>query len=1194
MRCFNFIFVTLVSFLGWCDVQSQSPSFYHLSTAEGLNDNNVICVATDHNGLVWLGTSEGLHTFDGNKITHFDKHKYRQLASNRIQWIDVDDKNRIWLRTRTPYINMLDKNRKIHLFKVGGSEDREEVTDILNTKSRGVVILKGTKHFVWKDTSEYVMERESWPIEKWIPKSYTLTKRLSDDRILYYGNNQLVVINYKTLKAELNLTLKGINYAVGLDDDKILTFTLDGKRFYIISLEIKNVVKTIEHLVDQNGKPIEGDLRKAAKINQENVVLTTRFSGLYFLNLRTLKLDHYTHDPLDPGSIGGNNTFNVNVDQNGYLFVTTQTSGLHYCNLHHGQVAMKPYFADGRKQIFDGYIQAVTLQGDSIVWLGAQDRLIKWNRYQNTCRYIDIRLPTGQNLLGKETIRSLKFDRKGRLWVGTTRFGIFVLDPSLKIIFNLAKERPYTYPIPSNWINQIVEDKDGKMWIATLAGTVVFNPLNENREYDASYGFEEITNRGSWSLFESKQGVMWIGTESGAFGYSGKQKSAALPVQYVFTDRTIYSINEDEFGSVYFGTDHGMKILKKNGSQLSYNKSNGLKNDLCEGLLRDKEGFIWIGNLNCILRFDPVHNAFKIIEEGNGFSQAGFRMRSAYSHSSGEMFWGTDKGLVWFHPDQLNQTRQLPRPYMHQISVGDTVYQISGEDRIKVPFSQTSYRFFFASGNLDGNNKTLVRVKLEGYDENWVYPYVNGQLTYNDLQPGDYHFYIEASADGLKWTPSAYLAHVSVIPLWWQTLYFKFLLAALLFCMVYLVYRRYVRKQLEIELNKTQIFFENISYENASVKDILWDICRNICYKMDLDDCVIYILNEESQTLEQKAAYGNKIRNEDEIHNPIVLPLGIGIVGNAAYNRKSEIIRDTSLDTRYVPDDSNRLSEIAVPIIYENKVLGVIDSENKRKNHYTVKHLNLLETIAQVCAGKISKAMADDAMKKSKIELMELQVKMAESRFMNLRLQMNPHFLFNALSSIQLLIVSEQTNKAYRYLTVFSNFLRTLLKYADQSFILLDEELKILSMYIELEALRFDDSFEYKIEVDDIIENDEVLIPTLLIQPFIENAIWHGLLHKEGNKKLTILFKDVNEEFMVCMIEDNGIGREAAKKFRNGQISSVAHESKGISIVEERLKLFEQKKGKPAHLKFEDLKDAQNNATGTRAIISLPYYNPEI
>lgn len=1194
MRCFNLIYVVLISSLVWGDVQSQSPSFYHLSTAEGLNDNNVICVATDHNGLVWLGTSEGLYSFDGNKITHFDRHQNRKLASNSIRWIDVDAINRIWLRTPTPYINMLDKQRKIHLLKVGGASDREEVTDVLNTKTRGIIALKGTKHFIWKDTTKYEMDRIRWPLEQWIPESYTLTKKLTDDRFLFYGNNRLVVINYRTLKPELDFAIKGINYAIALNEDEILAYTLNGKQFFVISIQKRRIVRTINNLIDQYGRAIEGDLRKAAKVDDENIVITTRFSGLYFLNLRTLKLDHYIHDPLDPGSIGGNNTFNVMVDQNGYLFVTTQTSGLHYCNLQQAQVATKPYFSDVNKQIFDGYIQAVTLQEDSIVWLGAQDRLIRWNRYRNTSQFVDLRLPNGQNLMGKETIRSLKFDKQGRLWVGTTRFGIFILDRSLKITANISKDSKVGSRIPSNWINQIYEDREGNIWIATMSGTVLMRTQKKASRFDAEYEVTNITRESSWSVFQSRDNTMWIGTEQGALQFDNSLNKEYQSQKHVFEDRTIHSIHEDKYGTLYFGTDQGIRLLKLNGEQLVYDKSNGLKNDLCEGLLRDTNGYIWIGNLNCILRYDPDHKSFKIIEEGNGFSQAGFRMRSAYSHSSGEMFWGTDKGLVWFHPEQFNRTKILSRPFLHQISIGDSVYHISGFDKIRVPFARTAYRFFFASGNLDGNNKTLIRVKLHGYEKDWIYPYANGQITYNDLEPGNYSFYIESSTDGVEWNPAAYTTSVVITPLWWQTIIFKILLAALIFCLGFIGYRRFALGKLKKEVKKTLDFFETIAYENATVKDILWDICRNICYKLDLDDCVIYIFNEETQMLEQKAAYGPKIKKEFEIHNPIAIPLGKGIVGNVARNQKSEIVQDTSRDVRYIPDYENRLSEIAVPIIHDNKLLGVIDSESKRRKFYTKKHLILLEQIAQLCASKISKAMTDDAINKSKLELMELQVKMAESRFMNLRLQMNPHFLFNALSSIQLLIVSEQTNMAYKYLTVFSNFLRTLLKYADQSFIFLDEELKILKMYIELESLRFDDTFEFKILVDPNIENEEVLIPTLLIQPFIENAIWHGLLHKEGSKRLIIEFRDVNEEYMLCIIEDNGIGREAAKQFRNGQLSSVAHESKGMAIVEERLRLLEQKKGEPAHLTVEDLKDSQGKAAGTRAIITLPYYNQEI
>jgi LytS/YehU family sensor histidine kinase len=162
------------------------------------------------------------------------------------------------------------------------------------------------------------------------------------------------------------------------------------------------------------------------------------------------------------------------------------------------------------------------------------------------------------------------------------------------------------------------------------------------------------------------------------------------------------------------------------------------------------------------------------------------------------------------------------------------------------------------------------------------------------------------------------------------------------------------------------------------------------------------------------------------------------------------------------------------------------------------------------------------------------------------------------------------------------------LNYAEKNFIPLDEEIKILTMYVELESLRFDKSFHYEIKVDDSLSNDMIFVPSLMIQPFAENAIWHGLLHKEGEKKLSILFAGETEEVLLCIIEDNGIGREKAAAIKNNNISKMVHESKGIGIIRERLSLLQQKTGKPASINFEDTKPS-----GTRVTISIPYYNPE-
>jgi sensor histidine kinase YesM len=171
--------------------------------------------------------------------------------------------------------------------------------------------------------------------------------------------------------------------------------------------------------------------------------------------------------------------------------------------------------------------------------------------------------------------------------------------------------------------------------------------------------------------------------------------------------------------------------------------------------------------------------------------------------------------------------------------------------------------------------------------------------------------------------------------------------------------------------------------------------------------------------------------------------------------------------------------------------------------------------------------------------------------------------------------------------------LRSLLNFADRNFIPLDDELKILKMYIELESLRFDQSFNYEITVDESLANDEVLMPTLMVQPFAENAIWHGLLHKEGDKRLSIRFTNSSEEFLTCTIEDNGIGRTSSAAIQKNKVSSAVHESKGIGIIKERLDLMMKKTGKPANVEITDLYNSTNEPAGTKVTITIPYYNPE-
>jgi sensor histidine kinase YesM len=162
------------------------------------------------------------------------------------------------------------------------------------------------------------------------------------------------------------------------------------------------------------------------------------------------------------------------------------------------------------------------------------------------------------------------------------------------------------------------------------------------------------------------------------------------------------------------------------------------------------------------------------------------------------------------------------------------------------------------------------------------------------------------------------------------------------------------------------------------------------------------------------------------------------------------------------------------------------------------------------------------------------------------------------------------------------------LTHSDREVVSLQEETEMLKLYIELEALRFEDTFSYKIDIHPGVDIADNKVPTLLIQPFVENAIWHGLLHKEGKRKLDINFSMNQDEELVCTIEDNGIGREAAKAFAKRSSQNGGHTGKGLSVANERLEIFNQQNGDSSSLKIEDVKDEKGNPAGTKVTITLP------
>ncbi len=208
-----------------------------------------------------------------------------------------------------------------------------------------------------------------------------------------------------------------------------------------------------------------------------------------------------------------------------------------------------------------------------------------------------------------------------------------------------------------------------------------------------------------------------------------------------------------------------------------------------------------------------------------------------------------------------------------------------------------------------------------------------------------------------------------------------------------------------------------------------------------------------------------------------------------------------------------------------------------------------------------------------------------ELKLQALRAQMDPHFIFNCLNSIDSFIIASDREQASHYLGRFAKLIRLILQHSDSTRVPLEREVEMLRYYLELEALRFKTPFTFKVDVDEELEGEPVELPTMLIQPYVENAIWHGLRHKGTAGHLNVRFA-LRDDRLECTVEDNGIGREASREL-NKQRSSV-HRSMGMRVSADRLKLYGELEQGASRVEITDLKDAQGNAAGTRVVITIP------
>jgi signal transduction histidine kinase len=397
-----------------------------------------------------------------------------------------------------------------------------------------------------------------------------------------------------------------------------------------------------------------------------------------------------------------------------------------------------------------------------------------------------------------------------------------------------------------------------------------------------------------------------------------------------------------------------------------FDMKSGLSHNNILSVCSDNDTTLWLLSGNGISAMNTEGRYLFDLKEQN-FEFSSYASDNRYPH---ELFFNAAKneilvavsGGLLIHPLQKEDSLMKFPIVITNLTANDKLISIPEikPAGYRLPYRSNSISIEFAGLYYGTFSGLQYEYKLDGYDKEWINAKKDFVASYQNLPPGNYHFYVRALDN--KGRVVSELSGISfrIIPPFWRTGWFIAIVILLALFMIWLMIRSL---RINLKMERMINSFATSLYGQNTTDDIFWDTARNCIEKLGFIDCVIYQRDESRNVLVQKAAFGPKNPGRREIVNIIEIPMGKGIVGSVAQSGKGVIISDTTRDPRYIVDDEKRKSEITVPILVDGKVFAVIDSEHPRKRFYKKFHLRILKKIAAICAERITRHLTEERLR---------------------------------------------------------------------------------------------------------------------------------------------------------------------------------------------------------------------------------------
>ena len=819
--------------------QIQDYRFEHLTIEQGLSKNLVKRIFQDNEGFMWFFTTDGLNKYDGYNIEVYrpepNNPDQSLRSSNNYDMIE-DKQGRLWITSWGGGLQYLDKQTdQVTHFVLDSLHENKwiRLNEIFESKD-GTIWLSGFDGIAHVAPSTFEITLFDSPENV---LSFNAVVEDASKRVWCGGTNGLYQLDprngtFTPITLDSTLQQPPIIHYLYLDHDSILWVSTQISGLFYLDTRLKS---SQPHLYLSAGLSSEKDKIFFGNVTQgkEGYLWVSSSQGVVRIDKKKNAVKFFRADPLNPFSISHNGVWSIYEDRSENLWVgsfngvdkSTSSQFNTYQTYPNSVFNYLPQNSIWGSAVDQAGIILFTTGSDSA---NTFNHASLYHLNPETGEVKDFVIATNNSdTLKKDQVGPLYVDQKNRLWIGT--------ETALLLRNNKTGEyQRYPSQIP---VYDLTEDSDSKLWFhggwdrlnSSLNTIASFNPENGKFSY-FTYDIKDIEDEpflGITHIMASRTGDIWLSFHGGLARFDQETESFTTylpnpkkPKGHI-NDIFVHTTYEDQDGIIWICTNEGglNRYDPSTDSFTHFDILDGLPTNYIQSIIQDKNGNLWLGTNRGLSRFNPKTKEFINYNVSDGLPANDFYVAHVINGKETLVF-GTDNGLVFFHPDSIQNNATPPPVYITGFQVMEEE-QVVPTEPIALPYDQNFLSFDFVALNYQAPEKNAYAYQMDGLDEDWVESGDRRFASYTNLDPGEYTFKVKASHNKGSWNEAASAIQFTILPPWWQT-WWAYALYAVLAIGATVALRRYEMKRFKLRQQATHLaemdslksrFFANISHE---------------------------------------------------------------------------------------------------------------------------------------------------------------------------------------------------------------------------------------------------------------------------------------------------------------------------------------------------------------------------------------------